>query len=135
MPNENTQKIEQTGSAQEYSEEASGSYSRLQQTYMEISRDRPRTKEHRLFWRRVMTIEANLPKKSRRSGNEVKKMLSAMEAMDIERPVSEAICALTTTRIAASEKAPLSRRQLAFDTPPLTGCCAELLSNQKLFLL
>ena len=45
MPNENTQKIEQSGSAQEHSEEASGSYSRLQQTQMEIPLDRPRTKE------------------------------------------------------------------------------------------
>jgi hypothetical protein len=45
MPNENTQKIEQFGSAQEHSEEASGSYSRLQQTQMEIPLDRPRTKE------------------------------------------------------------------------------------------
>jgi hypothetical protein len=45
MPNENTQKIEQSGSAQKHSQEASGSYSRLQQTYMEISLDRPRTKE------------------------------------------------------------------------------------------
>jgi hypothetical protein len=64
----------------------------------------------------------------------VTKMPSAMEATDIERPDSEVICALTT-RIAISENAPPSRRQLAFDTPPLTGCCAALLSNQKLFLL
>jgi hypothetical protein len=74
-----------------------------------------------------MAIGANLPKKSRRSGNEVKKMPSAMEATDIERPALEVTCALTT-RIAISEKAPLSRRQLAFDTLPLTGCCAALLS-------
>jgi hypothetical protein len=50
MPNENTQKIEQTGSAQEHSEEVSGSYSRLQQTYMEIPLDRPRTKEQSAVW-------------------------------------------------------------------------------------
>jgi len=44
MPDENTQKIEQSGSAQEHSEEASGSYNRLQQTQIEIPLDRPRTK-------------------------------------------------------------------------------------------
>jgi len=35
-------------------------------------------------------------------------------------------------RIAIFEKTPHSRRQLAFDTPPLIGCCAALHSNQKL---
>jgi hypothetical protein len=121
MPNENTQKIEQPGSAQEHSEEASGSYSRVsnKRTWRFLLTGHVR-RNNRPFWRKVLTIGANLPKKSRRSENEVKKMPSAMEATDIKRPDSEVICALTT-RIAISEKAPPSRRQLHSIRHPLQG--------------